>query len=225
MGSDPKTSLLNEWNQLHACPNVFVTDGACMTSTGNQSPSILYMALTARAVDHAVGRKWRGRTCEVSMPPMNRREAVKATTALIGGVLITSNGFLVACARDSSRAPSKVLTLEDQIADRGDRRHAAAHHPVVARRESRRRRRGDQPAAHRLLRAGRAGARRQRIEGVSRTMCRERCGDDFASLCRRRSGSTYFARSTRKRRKPGPRTTSRSFASWPFGPTSRPRSG
>jgi choline dehydrogenase-like flavoprotein len=53
MGSDPKTSLLNKWNQLHACPNVFVTDGACMTSTGNQSPSILYMALTARAVNHA----------------------------------------------------------------------------------------------------------------------------------------------------------------------------
>ena len=42
------------WNQLHACPNVFVTDGACMTSTGNQSPSLLYMALTARAVNHAV---------------------------------------------------------------------------------------------------------------------------------------------------------------------------
>ncbi len=54
MGNDPKTSLLNEWNQLHACKNVFVTDGACMTSTGNQSPSILYMALTARAVNHAV---------------------------------------------------------------------------------------------------------------------------------------------------------------------------
>ena len=54
MGSDPKTSLLNKWNQLHACPNVFVTDGACMTSTGNQSPSILYMALTARAVNHGV---------------------------------------------------------------------------------------------------------------------------------------------------------------------------
>jgi choline dehydrogenase-like flavoprotein len=53
MGSDPKTSMLNKWNQLHACPNVFVTDGACMTSTGNQSPSILYMTLTARAVDHA----------------------------------------------------------------------------------------------------------------------------------------------------------------------------
>src|SRR5690606_1237406 len=49
MGKDPKTSLLNEWNQLHHCKNVFVTDGACMTSTGNQSPSLLYMALTARA--------------------------------------------------------------------------------------------------------------------------------------------------------------------------------
>jgi choline dehydrogenase-like flavoprotein len=54
MGKDPKTSLLNEWNQLHHCKNVFVTDGACMTSTGNQSPSILYMTLTARAANHAV---------------------------------------------------------------------------------------------------------------------------------------------------------------------------
>jgi choline dehydrogenase-like flavoprotein len=54
MGRDPNTSLLNEWNQLHHCRNVFVTDGACMTSTGNQSPSILYMALTARAANHAV---------------------------------------------------------------------------------------------------------------------------------------------------------------------------
>jgi len=59
MGKDPKTSLLNEWNQLHHCKNVFVTDGACMTSTGSQSPSILYMAFTARAVGYAVeqGRK------------------------------------------------------------------------------------------------------------------------------------------------------------------------
>jgi len=54
MGSNPQTSLLNEWNQLHYCKNVFVTDGACMTSTGSQSPSILYMAFTARAVDYAV---------------------------------------------------------------------------------------------------------------------------------------------------------------------------
>ncbi|CAN5491012.1 GMC family oxidoreductase [soil metagenome] len=54
MGKDPKTSLLNKWNQLHACKNVFVTDGACMTSTATQNPSLTYMALTARAADHAV---------------------------------------------------------------------------------------------------------------------------------------------------------------------------
>ncbi len=54
MGHDPKTSLLNKFNQLHLCQNVFVTDGACMTSTGNQSPSILYMAFAARAAHHAV---------------------------------------------------------------------------------------------------------------------------------------------------------------------------
>ena len=54
MGKDPKTSLLNGWNQFHNCKNVFVTDGACMTSTANQSPSIFYMALTARATNYAV---------------------------------------------------------------------------------------------------------------------------------------------------------------------------
>jgi len=54
MGKDPKTSLLNEWNQLHACKNVFVTDGACMTSTSTQNPSLTYMAITARAANHAV---------------------------------------------------------------------------------------------------------------------------------------------------------------------------
>ncbi|MCM5662097.1 GMC oxidoreductase [Galbibacter mesophilus] len=54
MGHDPKTSLLNKWNQLHACKNVYVTDGACMTSTATQNPSLTYMALTARACDHAV---------------------------------------------------------------------------------------------------------------------------------------------------------------------------
>jgi len=54
MGNDPKTSLLNKWNAMHHCPNVFVTDGACMTSTGVQNPSITFMALTARAVNHAI---------------------------------------------------------------------------------------------------------------------------------------------------------------------------
>ena len=60
MGADPKTSMLNKWNQLHHCKNVFVTDGACMTSTGNQSPSILYMALTARAANFAVEEMKKG---------------------------------------------------------------------------------------------------------------------------------------------------------------------
>jgi choline dehydrogenase-like flavoprotein len=54
MGRDPKTSLLNGFNQLHACRNVYVTDGACMTSVGNQNPSLTFMALTARAAHHAV---------------------------------------------------------------------------------------------------------------------------------------------------------------------------
>lgn len=54
MGNDPKTSLLNKWNQLHQCKNVFVTDGACMVSTGSQNPSLTFMALTARAANHAI---------------------------------------------------------------------------------------------------------------------------------------------------------------------------
>src|SRR5687767_8595988 len=54
MGRDPKTSVLNEWNQIHACKNVFVTDGSCMTSSACQNPSLTYMALTARAANHAV---------------------------------------------------------------------------------------------------------------------------------------------------------------------------
>lgn len=60
MGHDPKTSLLNKWNQLHHCKNVFVTDGACMTSTSTQNPSLTYMAFSARAVDYAVGELKKG---------------------------------------------------------------------------------------------------------------------------------------------------------------------
>jgi len=54
MGKDPETSLLNRWNQMHACENVFVTDGACMTTTSTQNPSLTYMALAARAANYAV---------------------------------------------------------------------------------------------------------------------------------------------------------------------------
>ena len=54
MGRDPKTSVLNQFNQVWDAPNVYVTDGAAMTSAACQNPSLTYMALTARAVDHAV---------------------------------------------------------------------------------------------------------------------------------------------------------------------------
>lgn len=54
MGHDPKTSMLNSWNQVHQCKNVFVTDGACMTSTGTQNPTLTFMAITARAANYAV---------------------------------------------------------------------------------------------------------------------------------------------------------------------------
>ena len=60
MGHDPKTSLLNKWNQMHQVKNVFVTDGACMTSTSTQNPSLTYMAFTARSVDYAVSELKKG---------------------------------------------------------------------------------------------------------------------------------------------------------------------
>jgi choline dehydrogenase-like flavoprotein len=54
MGKDPKTSVLNKWNQVWDAPNVFVTDGSFMTSAACQNPSLTYMAFTARAANHAV---------------------------------------------------------------------------------------------------------------------------------------------------------------------------
>jgi choline dehydrogenase-like flavoprotein len=60
MGRDPKTSVLNSHNQVHAVPNVFVTDGSCMVSSPTQNPSLTYMALTARAAAHAVDALKRG---------------------------------------------------------------------------------------------------------------------------------------------------------------------
>src|SRR5918993_617364 len=54
MGRDPKTSVLNAFNQMHEVKNVFITDGSCMTSGSCLNPSLTYMALTARACDHAV---------------------------------------------------------------------------------------------------------------------------------------------------------------------------
>lgn len=60
MGRDPKMSVLNAYNQAHDVKNLFVTDGACMTSSGNQNPSLTYMALTARACNYAVEQMKRG---------------------------------------------------------------------------------------------------------------------------------------------------------------------
>ncbi len=60
MGHDPTTSILNRWNQAHDVDNLFVTDGACMSSCGTANPSLTYMALTARAVDYAVSRLQEG---------------------------------------------------------------------------------------------------------------------------------------------------------------------
>jgi len=53
MGHDPKTSVLNRYNQTHDVPNLFITDGAAMTSSGCQNPSLTYMAMSAKAANHA----------------------------------------------------------------------------------------------------------------------------------------------------------------------------
>lgn len=60
MGNDPKTSVLNAHNQVWDALNVFVTDGAAMTSSACQNPSLTYMALTARAADYAVSELKKG---------------------------------------------------------------------------------------------------------------------------------------------------------------------
>lgn len=118
------------------------------------------------------------------MPPMNRREAVKATTALLGGVLITSNGFLVACARDSNQAASKVLTLDDQslieeIADTLLPTTASSPGAKAA---------GAGAAINLLLTdCYEPEAQERVVNGLKefRRMCRDRCGDSFASLPQR----------------------------------------
>lgn len=60
MGKDPKTSVLNKFNQMHACKNVFITDGAAMSSSSCVNPSLTYMALTARAANFAVNELKKG---------------------------------------------------------------------------------------------------------------------------------------------------------------------
>ena len=74
MGHDPKTSVLNKYNQIHSVKNVYVTDGACMTSSGCQNPSLTYMAITARAANHAANEFLKNNKTSLMM---NRREAIK----------------------------------------------------------------------------------------------------------------------------------------------------
>jgi Gluconate 2-dehydrogenase subunit 3 len=117
------------------------------------------------------------------MPPMNRREALKATTALLGGVLITSNGFLIACARDASQAPSKALSLDDQslIEEIADTLLPATPASPGAKAA------GAGAAINLLLTDCYEPDQQDRVvKGLKefRSMCRKRCGDNFASLPR-----------------------------------------
>jgi len=115
------------------------------------------------------------------MPPMNRREAVKAASVLIGGVLVTSNGFLIACARDATRPAGKVLALDDQslIEDIADTLLPTTPSSPGAKAA------GAGAAINLLLSDCYEPEAQQRVvNGLKefRQVCRERCGNDFAAL-------------------------------------------
>jgi hypothetical protein len=115
------------------------------------------------------------------MPPMNRREAVKAATALVGGVLITSNGFLIACARDSSKTASSTLTLDDQslIEEIADTLLPTTPSSPGAKAA------GAGAAINLLLTdCYEPEAQERVVNGLKefRRMCRKSCGDSFVSL-------------------------------------------
>lgn len=115
------------------------------------------------------------------MPPMNRREAVKAATALLGGVMVTTNGFLVACARDSSGTKSRALTLDDEtlIEEIADTLLPTTPSSPGAKAA------GAGAAINLLLTdCYEADAQKRVLTGLEdfRDACRERCGGSFASL-------------------------------------------
>ena len=115
------------------------------------------------------------------MPQMNRREAVKATTALVGSVLLTSNGFLIACARDANTAAGKALTLDDQslIEEIADTLLPTTPSSPGAKAA------GAGAAINLLLTDCHEPDQQKRVvDGLKefRSMCRQRCGDNFASL-------------------------------------------
>src|SRR3981081_50291 len=115
------------------------------------------------------------------MPPMNRRQAVKTATVLIGGVLVTSNGFLVACARDSNLSAGKAVSgaepaVIEEIADTLLPTTPSSPGAKAA---------GAGAAINLLLTdCYEPDAQQRVVNGLKdfRSMCRKRCGDNFASL-------------------------------------------
>ena len=87
MGHDARSSVLNKYNQVHEVPNVFVTDGSAMTSAGNVNPSLTYMALTARAADHAVKELKKMNIYNI----MDRRRALKNLGTGIGAFTLSTS--------------------------------------------------------------------------------------------------------------------------------------
>ncbi len=115
------------------------------------------------------------------MPPMNRREALKTTGVLVGSVVVTTNGFLVACARDSTRSPSRVLTLEDEslIEEIADTLLPTTPSSPGARAA------GAGAAINLLLTdCYEPEAQKRVVSGLRefRDTCKERCGGSFVSL-------------------------------------------
>ncbi len=114
MGRDPKTSVLNAHNQVHGCTNVYVTDGACMTSTACVNPSLTYMALTARAC--AATPSKRSKAGEFDM--IDRRELIHRAGLLLGGAVASSAtlGILSGCVATpalAGKADTKFLTAAE----------------------------------------------------------------------------------------------------------------
>ena len=137
MGNDPRTSVLNRWNQVWDAPNVFVTDGSCMVSSSCVNPSLTYMALTARAVDHAVGELVAAQSLirrGLAMAALafkddlvTRREAIRRVSALLGGAaLVGQSAWLAGCATALLRTSRDAVLGQRRHVARRDRGHDPA---------------------------------------------------------------------------------------------------
>ena len=110
MGRDPKTSVLNANNQVHAVPNVYVTDGACMTSSGCQNPSLTYMAMTARAAHHAT------KSLKI-LNNMKRRDALKNMGLATGYAFAVPSTleFLASCTQEAKDNWKPLFFTDDEV--------------------------------------------------------------------------------------------------------------